>query len=70
MRGIADRAGVSPGTIYLSMPLKDHPLFELHDETVIRIEQRATEAVVGVRSRRSTGWPPRRSGRRSPPTPP
>ncbi|MET4100466.1 AcrR family transcriptional regulator [Agrococcus sp. UYP10] len=49
MRGIADRAGVSPGTIYLSMPSKDHLLLALYDETVVRIEQRATEAITGVR---------------------
>ncbi|MCH1883440.1 TetR family transcriptional regulator [Agrococcus sp. ARC_14] len=49
MRGIADRAGVSPGTIYLSMPSKEHLLLALYDDTVARIEARATEAIGDVR---------------------
>lgn len=49
MRGIADRAGVSPGTIYLSMPSKEHLLLALYDDTVARIETRAAEAIDDVR---------------------
>lgn len=49
MRGIAERAGVSPGTIYLSMPSKEHLLLALYDDTVARIEARAIEGIAGVR---------------------
>lgn len=49
MRGIAQRAGVSPGTIYLSMPSKEHLLLALYDDTVARIDARATERILGVR---------------------
>lgn len=48
MRGIADRAGVAPGTIYLSLPSKEHLLLELYSETVARIEQRAMQELGGV----------------------
>ncbi|WP_405217469.1 TetR family transcriptional regulator [Agrococcus sp. Ld7] len=49
MRGIAEQAGVSPGTIYLSMPSKEHVLLALYDDTVTRIETRARIALEGVR---------------------
>lgn len=49
MRGIAERAGVSAGTIYLSMPSKEHLLLALYDDTVVRIEALATERIAGVR---------------------
>lgn len=49
MRGIAERAEVSPGTIYLSLPSKEHLLLELYGETVARIQQRAADDLAGVR---------------------
>lgn len=49
MRGIATRAGVSPGTIYLSLPSKEHLLLELYRDTVTRIERRAIGELEGVR---------------------
>lgn len=49
MRGIAERAGVSPGTIYLSLPSKEHVLLALYGDTVARIETRARPALEGVR---------------------
>ncbi len=49
MRGIAQRAGVSPGTIYLSLPSKEHVLLDLYDDTVARIDARARMALDGVR---------------------
>ncbi|WAC66134.1 TetR family transcriptional regulator [Agrococcus sp. SL85] len=49
MRGIAERAGVAPGTIYTSMPSKEHLLVALYDEAVARIDERATPLLEGVR---------------------
>lgn len=49
MRGIAERARVSPGTIYLSMPSKEHLLLELYSDTVEHIERRAVDELAGVR---------------------
>jgi AcrR family transcriptional regulator len=50
MRGIAERAGVSPGTIYLALPSKEHLLLELYSETVERIERGAIRELEGVRA--------------------